>query len=158
MSADPRHRPPDTSTAADPRDGQRGFSLVELMIGAVVMVVGLFGVMTSCIRLHSLQRLDGELAIAYAACRENLEELRSVPISGLLALDGTGFDVYASTDRMPTLRPVPGDADALPGEIRVALDDASAGFELYRIEVAVTWRGNSGNHDVRLAMLRGGAP
>ena len=148
------------ATAAPGRPAETGFSIVELMIGTVLMVVGLVGIMSSCIRLHGLQRMDTEIGHAFRACRSNLEELRSKPISALAALNGTGFNVPGSDGVTPLLRALPNDPDGLPGQLQVTLDRNDAGRLLYRIRAVVTWRSASATdrHSVDLSTLRGGKP
>jgi type II secretory pathway pseudopilin PulG len=145
-------------TAAPQQACQAGFSIVELMIGTVLIVVGLVGIMSSTVRLHGLQRMDTEIGHAYRACCTNLEELRTVPIQNLPGLDGRGFAVPGPDGVTPALRAVPGDADGLPGAIHVVLDQSIAGRRLYRISAVVTWQGASGRHSVDLMTLRGGTP
>ena len=128
------------------------------MIGTVLIVVGLFALLSSSIRLAGLQRLDTEVGLAYAACKNSLEELRVVSGAALPALHGTGFGVFAPDGVTLALRPVPGDPDGLPGEIAVSLDQTAAGATLYRIEASVTWAGSSGRHECRLSTLRRGGP
>ena len=133
---------------------QGGFSMVELMIGAVLIVVGLLGIMSACIRLHALQRLDTEIGQAYRSCRSNLEELRAVTLADLEALDGTGFDVVGPDGVTTGLQAVAGDADGLPGRIEVTVDQSAAGRVVYRIRAVVTWSGATEEHTVDLQTLR----
>jgi type II secretory pathway pseudopilin PulG len=146
------------SAAAAPPGDEAGFTLVELLMGTVLMVVGLVGVMSSTIRLHGLQRLDTEIDQAFQACRSNLEELRAVPIAALPGYNNRGFAVPGPDGVTPILRAVPGDADGLPGEIHVTVDQSAAGFVLYKIRTVVTWRGASDRHTVELSTLREGNP
>ena len=146
------------ATAARGRRGQAGFSIVELMIGTVLMVVGLVGVMSSTIRLHGLQRLDTEIGQALQSCRSNLEELRTVPLASLPTYEGRGFDVLGPGGQPAGLRAVPGDPDRLPGEIHVTLDQSVGTHVLYRIRAVVTWCGASDRHSIELSTLRGGTP
>jgi hypothetical protein len=39
-----------------------------------------------------LRQIDGERVLAFAACRNNFEELRSIPFSSLPAMHGVDFD------------------------------------------------------------------
>ena len=142
----------------DRRAEQAGFSLVELMIGAVLIVIGLLGIMSACIRLHALQRLDTEIGYALRSCRSNLEELRTVPIADLVALHDTGFDVLGPDGTSVGLEAVPGDADGLPGRIEVSVADAAAGRVLLRIRAIVDWYGAQREQSVDLETLRGGTP
>jgi type II secretory pathway pseudopilin PulG len=143
---------------AVPRDGEAGFSIVELMLGTVLIVVGLVGLMTSCIRLHRLQQLDTEIGQAMRACRTNIEELRTAPIAALPGYDGRSFVVPGPDGTSAGLHAVAGDADGVPGEIHVTLDQSAAGRNLYRIRTVVRWQGAAGDHTVDLATLRGGMP
>jgi hypothetical protein len=138
--------------------GECGLSVVELMIATVLTVVGLGAIMTSCIRLHALQRVDTELGFAYQACRSHLEELRALPMSALAALDGTSFDVPGADGVTPLLQAEPGDVDRVPGEIHVRLERNVLGRSLYRIEVAVRWQSGGRSQSVSFETMRGGTP
>lgn len=140
------------------RKNEHGFSLVELMIGTVLIVVGLVAIMRSCLRLHALQRLDSEVGLAYRACQTNLEKLRGMPVASLAALDGTGFDVPGPDGATPILRAAADDPDGLPGQLRVRLERSAAGRSLYWIEAAVSWRGAVGVRSLELGTFLGGVP
>jgi type II secretory pathway pseudopilin PulG len=141
-----------------PRGGVAGFTLVELLVAIVVTVIAIVAIMASCIRLHALQRLDGEIGYAYRACRTNLETMRALPVSQLLALDGTGFEVPGSDGATPLLAARRGDADGLPGLIRVREERSAGGRTLYSIETTVAWRGATGSHVVSFTTKWGGVP
>ncbi|MFQ5503624.1 MAG: hypothetical protein ACE5F1_02375, partial [Planctomycetota bacterium] len=85
---------------------EAGISLVELMIGTVIVITMLGGILSLCLQHARQRRIDAELHLAFVACRNNLEELRSVPFSDLPSLDGRGFDVPASDGSPGGLRPV----------------------------------------------------
>jgi|KBSSwiStaDraftv2_1062776.scaffolds.fasta_scaffold2366914_1 type II secretory pathway pseudopilin PulG len=140
------------------RSGERGMSLVELMIATVVMVVGLVGIMNSCVKLHALQRLDGEVAFAYRACMQTIEDLRAMPLASLPGMNATGFDVPGPDATTPLLAAQPGDRDGLPGAITVQQLASNGGRLLYRITAAAAWRGASGNSAVQLSTYWGGVP
>ena len=138
------------------RCGEAGFSLVELMIATVVMVIGLVGIMNSCVHLNALQRLDAEVALSYRACLRNLEEVRAMPMATILTMNGTGFDIPGANGATKALRAQKGDADGLPGEITVVRLATDAGRSLYRITATARWQGSSGNSTVELTTMVGG--
>lgn len=140
------------------RRGERGMSLVELMMATVLIVVGLVAITDSCLRLHSLQRVDGELDLAARACRDQLEQLRMLPFVQLPARDGTGFDVAGPDGTTPLLLAKPDDADGRPGSIVVRQVRVAGSRRLYQLEAAVDWQGATGAHSIRLTTLFGGAP
>ena len=140
------------------RSGEAGLSLVELMIATVVMVVGLVGIMNSCVRLHAMQRMDAEVGLAYRACLQNLEELRALPLASLPAMNATGFDIPGPDATTPALAAQPGDADRLPGLINVQQVAINGGRLLYRITATAAWRGASGDSKVQLSTYWGGVP
>lgn len=151
-----RATPEDGRTIPAAREGQRGFSLIEVLVATALTVIALVAIMDNCIRLQSLQRLDNEIGHVYRTCRAHLDEMRGMPLSQVRALDGTGFAVVGSTGTTPILTPVPGDPDGLPGHIVVLQERLAGGRVLYRIETSVQWLGASGRHAVAFTTLWGG--
>lgn len=129
--------------------------MVELLVAMVasVLVIGATLSMTS--QHAKLRRADRERNLALVACRNNLEELRSVPFTSLPAMDGVGFDVPGSTGAPGGLEPLPGDADGLPGQFSVTVDQASGGSILYLVRATVTWSGSLGEQTFELETLIG---
>lgn len=156
MTTEPVASPSPASAAA--RRDEQGLSLVELMIATVVMVVGLVGIMNSCVRLHAMQRMDAEVGLAYRACLQNLEDLRALPLASLPAMNATGFDVPGPDATTPALAAQPGDRDGLPGAITVLQVASNGGRLLYRITAAAAWRGAGGDSAVQLSTFWGGVP
>jgi prepilin-type N-terminal cleavage/methylation domain-containing protein len=138
------------------RCSEAGFSLVELMIATVVMVIGLVGIMNSCVHLNALQRLDGEVAMAYRACLKNLEEVRAMSMATILTMNGTGFDIPGANGAPKALRAQKGDVDGLPGQITVVKLATDAGRSLYQITATAKWQGASGNSSCELMTMVGG--
>ena len=87
------------------------------------------------------RRLDSEINLAFVACRNNLDELRSIPFAQLAAMDGQGFDVPGVNGSPGGLQPVPGDPDGLPGQFTVVVDKTGGGKTLYRVSATVIWTG-----------------
>ena len=132
---------------------QAGFLLVELMFGIIVLAVAI-GTSVSLSLQHSrLRRMNEETNLAAIVCRNNLEDLRSVRFVDLPTLDGVGFDVPSVNGSPGGLRPVPGDADGLPGEFIVVVDQTSGGEILYRVIVEVRWVGASGRRTIAFTSL-----
>jgi prepilin-type N-terminal cleavage/methylation domain-containing protein len=136
--------------------GEAGFSLVELMIATVVMVIGLVGIMNSCVHLNALQRLDAEVALSYRACMRNLEEVRAMPMATILTMNGTSFDIPGANGATKALRAQKGDVDGMPGQITVVRLATDAGRSLYQITATAKWQGASGNSSVELMTMVGG--
>ena len=65
---------------------ERGFSLVELMIGMVASVLVIGSLLSMTTQQANLRKVDQEIHLALLACRNNLEELRSLPIATLPAM------------------------------------------------------------------------
>jgi hypothetical protein len=132
-----------------------GSSLVELMIGMTLMVIGLLATTSLGVQAARMRQIDEQLAAAAAACRTNLEELRGMPIAMLPGLDGTGFDVPAADGSPLGLRAVDGDSDGLTGEIHVTVEQSNAVATLYRVLLRVRWIGPVGAEDFELTTLVG---
>ena len=97
--------------------------------------------------------MSEETNLAAIACRNNLEDLRSVGFATLPTLHGQGFDVPGVNGSPGGLRPVPGDLDGLPGEFLVIVDQTSGGETLYRVVAQVTWVGATGRRTIAFNSL-----
>jgi hypothetical protein len=133
--------------------GESGTSLIDLMFAAAAIVTMLLAVSTAVTSQSRTRRLAEERNLAMVACRNAVEELRNQAFTGLPALHGTGFDIPGVNGGAGGLRPVPGDADGLPGQFNVALDQSAAGETLYRITVLVDWTGVNGRQHFELTTL-----
>ena len=77
----------------------KGFTLLELMIAAGVLIVALSGLLAIFTNLLSLNENSRKLTIAMAACQDKLEEIRNSNFSTLYAtynnasFDPAGFTV-----------------------------------------------------------------
>lgn len=139
-----------------PRSTETGVGLVEVAIGAVVLATLLGAILSATVHPHRLRQSDGELRLAFTACRNVLGELRSVPFSEIPTLDGVGFDVPGFNGSPGGgLRAVAGDPDDLPGELTVTLDKANGGVTLYRVRAAVTWSGTQNRQRFALETVMG---
>ncbi len=146
---------PITMIASDKRNQQGGFSLIELLIGTLAVIVALGAVISACLQISNVRKADEGLNLAYIAAMSELEDLRSVPFAGLPALNGVGFDVPALNGTPGGLQTVPGDADGLAGRFTVTVESSGGGTTLYRAVVAVEWVDSAGRHNFDLQTLIG---
>jgi hypothetical protein len=121
-----------------------GFSLIEVLGGTVIAAIAIPGILYTTVKVAMLRRADEERNLALAGCQGRLETLRDLPLAGVLACDGTGFAVDVDQDAVTDLAPLPDDADGLPGEVSVVVEEASGDEVLYRVRVTVRWAGQSG--------------
>lgn len=134
---------------------QKGSSLIELMIAAMVSLVLIGAVLSTVIQQGHQRQATNETALALSAALNNLEQLRTVDEATLPGLDGTDFDVPGSNGKPGGLTPQPGDPDGYPGELSVFVDQNKAGVTLYRVVATVSWIGVSGKRQIRLQALMG---
>ncbi len=102
-----------------------GFSLVEVLLAAVILAVAVTGIAGSVLSALALNRVNRETALAQQAARRAVEQVSSVPFSEafacynadagddaglLIAARGPGFAV-------PGLTPLAGDADGMCGRV-----------------------------------------
>src|SRR5262245_13555846 len=135
---------------------RRGFTLVEVLIGNGILLVGLVGVAAGLNALTNLRRSYTEVQAATAAARAQLEIVRAADFDDLLATYGGGvaFGVDMNGDGTSDLTPSGGAANS--GTIVVetvgGLPAAAVG-RLLRAIATVQWRGVSGDRTVRLVTL-----
>lgn len=138
------------------RCGQEsGFSLVELLVGTLTVIVCLGAVINVCLQSGRVRQVDEEINLAYMACMNNLEDLRTVPFSDLPTLDGKGFGVPALNGAPNGLVPEPGDDDDLPGKLIITVDGTGGGTTLYHVIAEVRWLGSAGRRRFHLETLIG---
>ena len=137
------------------RREEQGFSLIELMVGMVASVVVVGSMLSMTIQHAKLRKVDEEIHLALVACRNNLEELRSIPFAGLLSMNGVDFDVPGKNGAPGGLNAVPGDPDGLPGQFTVTVDQTTGGETIYLATATVTWSGSLGRQSFELETLVG---
>jgi type II secretory pathway pseudopilin PulG len=126
------------------RGGERGLTLVDLLAGLAIAMVVLGGVLTTISSTTKLRRVDDELALAFVACRTQLEELRNAPFNTLAGMHGTRFSVRVAGSAVGELRAAPGVPPDQPGLISVTVYATSGSEVVYRVRASVTWSGVSG--------------
>ena len=141
--------------ASHERSREGGFILLEFVIGSLAVVLALGAVISAVLQVSRLRKVDEELNLAYIACMSNIEDLRSVPLADLPAMNGVGFDVPALNGTLGGLTPLPGDADGLAGQFTVTMDKTGGGTTLYRVVTEVQWIGTAGRQSFRLESLMG---
>lgn len=137
------------------QDHERGSSLVELMIAAIVSLVLIGAVLSTVIQQGHQRQSTTETSLAVGAALNILEQLRTVDEATIPMLDGVGFDIPGSNGRPRGLTPQPGDTDGRPGQLSVFVDQDTAGVRLYRVVATVAWTGVSGKRRIRLQALMG---
>ena len=136
-----------------PENRQKGSSLIELMIAALVSLVLVGAVLSTVIQQGHQRQSTNETALALGAALNNLELLRTMDEATLPAMDGKEFDVPGSNGNPKGLTPQPG--NLLPGKLSVFVDQTTGGVTLYRVVATVSWTGVSGKRQIRLQALMG---
>ncbi len=128
-------------------------TLFELAMSVILVSL----LITSVVKLASQQatyrQTIEESRMAFLACRNALEEMRLRPFEDYPTMDGQGFDVLGFNGQGGALTLLPDDADGLPGEFIVTVDQSSAGETIYWITARVSWQGRRGQQEFELRRL-----
>jgi type II secretory pathway pseudopilin PulG len=124
-----------------------------VLVATVVLVVAALAVISMCVRSNRLRTANHETLLALTACRSVLEGVRSQSFADVPGLDGRGFDVPGNNGGPGGLRPPSGDADGLPGQLRVAEVATQAGETLYQVTALVQWLGCEGARTFQLQTM-----
>jgi hypothetical protein len=136
--------------SARPCNRQRGTTFIELMMGVVLALTILGGAVTMVASNSKLRRTDEEQLAAFRACRDKIEELRSLDFAQLLAQHDADFVVDGPGKKLAA---VPGDADGRPGEVSVVEHEKVGSEIIYRVTVTVTWTGLSPRRSYSMSCL-----
>lgn len=118
-----------------------GFTLLELMIAAAVLVIAISGLLAVFTGLLSLNENSRQLTLAITACQDKMEEIRDSDFDTLYSTyNGTSFE----PDGFQT-------ADA---EGSVYVNNADP--DLLEVRVSVSWRGRSNRISGEDVNLNGG--
>ncbi len=116
---------------------REGFSLVEVMLASVILVLTLVGFLSLTNYLFGLEEDSREVQTATAAATSKIEEIRAYAKEswGLL------LNTYNNKDfRVPGLEPATNspnaDTDGFPGKITITTDSA----DVYTVAVEIRWR------------------
>lgn len=126
--------------------GTRGFTLVELAVAIVLLVVGFLSLAQVTLTIRTMKRADDERELAANALLDQLHAIEVTPFEDLAAtFNGRAFDVFVEGAAAPALRPVPGDADGKTGSIDVvAPAPPNDPTQLLEATVRVDWTGSFG--------------
>lgn len=125
-------------TKSTRRVGRRGFTIVEVMIAAAVLVIAISGLVGALVGSTSLGRVNRESALAEQAARRVLEELQGVPFAEVFATynastdDDAGLAVAARGSNFVVvgLDADPNDADGFCGEVIFPVIDVAGTMQL----------------------------
>ncbi len=105
-----------------------GFSLLELMIAAAVLIIAISGILAIFTNLLSLNENSRKLTLAITAAEDKMEEIRDANFSTIYAAyNGANFE--------------PGAFDVSDGEGNVYIDNTDP--NLLEVCVSVSWRGRA---------------
>ena len=74
---------------ADDRKGERGFTLIEVLIALLVLMVGMAGILSLQITSMKATSFSRHATEASSLAEDKVEDLRTVPISSSRFADGT---------------------------------------------------------------------
>jgi prepilin-type N-terminal cleavage/methylation domain-containing protein len=128
------------------RRGERGFTLVELAVATVLLVVGILALAHVALTIQQMKRADDERAMAASVLLDQLRSIETTPFGDVVAnFDGHAFDVVLPGETNVALRAVPGDTDGRVGLVSViAPTPPNDPTELLEATVRLDWDGAFG--------------
>jgi prepilin-type N-terminal cleavage/methylation domain-containing protein len=138
-------KPHRCAPAARSRARETGFTLVELMMGIVVLSVSLLGMLGLVATSFGMSRSAHEMTQAKNGAMRKLEEIRELARTDfglVVSRYGIGSESGFRDFAVGNLSPRPGDADGRPG--RVTASPAGFGSNLLDVVVRVEWQGSGG--------------
>lgn len=115
----------------------RGFTLVEALIGSIIMATGLFVVIAAISSQITLLNMDREKIIATLAAQEEIENIRGMPFDSILSL-GSSSSFTAS-----------GFAYLNNPSGTITIDNSyspiSGASDIRRVSVTVNWSSSTGS-------------
>ncbi len=107
---------------------KKGFTLIELMIAAAILVIALVGLLAAYTGCFGLNETARNLTIAMSGAQKEMEKIRNLAFSQISAEDGNSFEIAGIAD-----------ADS-EGVIEVD----SSNPDLLVVTVTVCWRQKGG--------------
>ncbi len=125
------------------RNTHSGFSLVEVVVTAAVVVTLILGLFSATAASSAARTYSRERDVAREAARSQLEQISATPFDGIQTAYGGNPTTFEVAGIEPTAPGVPA------GEIYLDNTVAPAGTNLFRVTVRVSWRaGEGGNNEV----------
>lgn len=78
--------------------GQAGFTLMELMIAAMVLVIALTGIITAYVVSSNLNATSRNLTITMNWIQGEMERIRHLPFTQISTKDGSSFEIAGIAD------------------------------------------------------------
>ena len=113
--------------------GNRGFTLIEILIAVFLLVTALLGVMSTTVIVIKSNSLSKEVTTATTLAKDKMEQLKN-----------TGYDSLAGTDT----------ADSIYTRTWTVTPDGSPAAGMKTIEVKVEWQSASHNVTLKTIMAR----
>lgn len=78
----------------------KGFTLIEVLLAMIVLVVCLTSILLTYVQMFILSDLSRDSTLSINAVQAEMEEVKKTDFDNLLALNGTTFDItgFASSD------------------------------------------------------------
>ena len=92
-AADATTSPPPAGPGLPP-SGERGLSLIEIMVSIIVLVGGMFGLIQAMIAANRLERAADERKLAYAFCNSQIEAVRALGFANVSNLTSASTPGY----------------------------------------------------------------
>jgi len=107
---------------------QKGFTLLELIIGAGILTVAIVGLLASFANCFTLNETSRNFTITVNNAQEKIEEIHNLTFDQILSQDGLNFEIAGLPDN---------DSEGL-------IEVASINPNLLEITVTVCWRQKGG--------------
>lgn len=104
-----------------------GFTLLELMVAAGLVIVALSGLLAVFAHMITLNENSRNLTLAMAACQDKMEEIRDAAFSSISSYNGSHFDPQGFS------------ASQAEGAVHVNNSNPS----LLQVQVSVSWKTRS---------------
>ncbi len=108
---------------------KKGFTLLEVMVAMVVLMIAISGIYVSLISVYRLNRSNEETQLAILACQNEMENLLTEPFEDLPSKDGK--EIFVQGLRYPDNR-------KNNGEVRVDTTYIAQG--ILSIKVTIQWK------------------
>jgi len=137
--------------------GIGGFTLIEVLVATVILVTAVLDLAQVSVATNQLHSTGLEKAAAIHAVERELAAVAATNFTTITATHDTrGFSVTLPGMVNAALRSIKGDADGLPGTIRITAPTGDPAH-LLEIRVVIDWQGRHGpqhyERTIRLSSL-----